>query len=140
MEKENKNKKYCGSCPDFRYEDVEGNGYCEPFNLTTSCSNTCLFYEQHNVLRLNLKAKWYEMIESGEKKEEYREIKEYWTKRLSNKKYDIVKFVYGYTRRTMMFHIKSIEESTGKEEWGAEKGEIYYVIKLGNMIKRVKEE
>lgn len=136
----NKNKKYCGSCPYFKNEDIEGNGYCEVFNLTTSCSNTCWFYEQHNVLRLNLKAKWYEMIESGEKQEEYREIKEYWTKRLSNKEYDIVEFVYGYTRRTMMFHIKSIDIATGKEEWGAEKDEKYYVIKLGNRIKRAKEE
>ena len=33
-------------------------------------------------LRLNLKGVWYDMIESGEKKEEYREIKSYWTKRL----------------------------------------------------------
>ena len=27
------------------------------------------------ILNLTLKAKWYDMIESGEKKEEYREIK-----------------------------------------------------------------
>ena len=35
------------------------------------------------ILDLPLKAKWYEMIESGEKKEEYREIKGYWIKRLA---------------------------------------------------------
>ena len=34
------------------------------------------------TLYLPLKAKWYEMIERGEKKEEYREIKPYWQKRL----------------------------------------------------------
>ena len=34
------------------------------------------------TLYLPLNAKWYEMIESGEKKEEYREIKPYWQKRL----------------------------------------------------------
>lgn len=33
-------------------------------------------------LYLSLKAKWYKMIESGEKTEEYREIKPYWEKRL----------------------------------------------------------
>lgn len=33
------------------------------------------------ILRLNLKSCWYEMIERGEKKEEYREIKEYWKKK-----------------------------------------------------------
>ena len=35
-----------------------------------------------NVLDLVLKKKWYDMIESGEKTEEYREIKPYWEKRL----------------------------------------------------------
>jgi len=34
------------------------------------------------ILDLPLKARWYDMIESGEKKEEYREIKPYWVKRL----------------------------------------------------------
>ena len=30
------------------------------------------------VLHLTLKKKWFDMILSGEKKEEYREIKSYW--------------------------------------------------------------
>lgn len=34
------------------------------------------------ILDLPLKKKWYEMIESGVKKEEYREIKPFWIKRL----------------------------------------------------------
>lgn len=34
------------------------------------------------VLDLVLKSKWYDMINSGEKKEEYREFKPYWIKRL----------------------------------------------------------
>lgn len=34
------------------------------------------------ILDLHIKAKWYDMIESGEKTEEYREIKPYWLKRL----------------------------------------------------------
>ena len=34
------------------------------------------------TLHLNLKKKWFDMILSGEKTEEYREIKEYWIKRL----------------------------------------------------------
>ena len=33
------------------------------------------------ILHLPLKAQWYEMIESGYKLEEYREIKPYWIKR-----------------------------------------------------------
>jgi hypothetical protein len=34
------------------------------------------------TLHLNLKKKWFDMIASGEKKEEYRELKPYWVKRL----------------------------------------------------------
>lgn len=34
------------------------------------------------VLHLTLKKKWFDMVGSGEKKEEYREIKPYWIKRL----------------------------------------------------------
>ena len=35
-----------------------------------------------NILHLTLKKKWFDMILSGEKTEEYREIKPYWIKRL----------------------------------------------------------
>lgn len=38
------------------------------------------------ILNLPLKARWYDMIESGEKKEEYREIKPYWYQRLYQRK------------------------------------------------------
>lgn len=34
------------------------------------------------ILHLTLKKKWFDMTESGVKKEEYREIKPYWIKRL----------------------------------------------------------
>ena len=41
------------------------------------------------ILHLTLKKQWFEKILSGEKKEEFREIKEYWNKRL-NKEYDYI--------------------------------------------------
>jgi hypothetical protein len=34
------------------------------------------------TLHLSLKKKWFDMIDSGEKTEEYREIKQYWSSRL----------------------------------------------------------
>ena len=34
------------------------------------------------TLTLSLKRQWFDMIKSGEKKEEYREISEFWRKRL----------------------------------------------------------
>jgi hypothetical protein len=36
----------------------------------------------YKTLHLTLKKKWYDMIASGEKKEEYRELSFYWIKRL----------------------------------------------------------
>lgn len=87
------------------------------------------------TLFLSLKARWYEMIESGVKLEEYREIKEYWLKRLADKKFRRVQFSYGYTKRTMTFLCDGIEIGTGNPEWGAEPGKEYFVIKLGRRIK-----
>ena len=37
------------------------------------------------TLNLTLKKKWFDMIKSGEKKEEYREIKKFWATRLLTK-------------------------------------------------------
>lgn len=37
---------------------------------------------EKKVLHLSVSKQWYDMLASGEKKEEYREIKDYWTKRL----------------------------------------------------------
>lgn len=107
------------------------------------------------TLDLVLKGKWYDMIASGEKKEEYREIKPYWEKRLLDyeaikRDYEIVsrrfmvckapleyprgfthvRFHRGYTKITMTFEIDSITSGNGKEEWGAEPGKMYFVIKL----------
>ena len=40
--------------------------------------------QKMKILHLTLKKKWFDMILSGEKKEEYREIKPYWIVRLMN--------------------------------------------------------
>ena len=41
-------------------------------------------------LQLPLKTIWFEMTQSGEKKEDYREINHYWIKRLMSKKYNAI--------------------------------------------------
>lgn len=116
-----------------------------------------------NVLHLPLKAEWYNLIESGTKTEEYREIKPFWIKRLCTKEtisklnidsiandrkalltlygmnifrfkdYDKVKFSYGYTKKTMTFDIVNISIGKGKEEWGA-MDDLLFIIKLGNRV------
>ena len=42
-----------------------------------------------DILNLTLKKKWFDMILSGEKKEEYREIKDYWARRFVSIKRDM---------------------------------------------------
>ena len=76
------------------------------------------------------------MIESGEKKEEYRQLKYYWICRLENKHFDIVEFRNGYGKKvpSMQFHIESITIGFGNPKWGARPGRKYFIIKLGKRI------
>lgn len=68
------------------------------------------------LLDLVLKAHWYDLIKSGQKKCEYREIKPYWTKRLFARPYTHVRFRRGYTKESMVFELVSIEESTEQND------------------------
>lgn len=86
------------------------------------------------ILHLPLKAKWYDMIESGKKTEEYREIKGYWQKRLVGRNYDAIQFSYGYTKRTMLFRLKEIGIGIGNPEWGAPEENVF-ILKLGERIR-----
>jgi len=104
------------------------------------------------ILHLTLKKKWFDMIASGEKKEEYREWKPYWAKRLTEgmaaacaiyagskrgwNKYDVVRFKNGYSKDALVFDIefKGMKFGYGKRKWGALPKWKYIVIKLGNLI------
>lgn len=104
------------------------------------------------MITLPIKRKWYDMILSGEKTEEYREIKPYYDSRLP-KEFGMfkegekliranvfppadlstveVKFVNGYSRKSPSFTaLCSLSIGTGKSEWGAEPGKAYYVLKI----------
>ena len=50
------------------------------------------------TLFLTLHKKWFDLIASGEKTNEYREMKPYWKTRLENKRYDDIYFRNGYQR------------------------------------------
>ena len=106
------------------------------------------------------------MILSGEKKEEYREIKksmisiffnwqetnytrenfeealkknhfkeDCWT---SLKKIGLITFSNGYAkdRRQMLIEMDCISIGKGKQEWGAKKDTFYFVLKLGEILKK----
>ena len=105
------------------------------------------------TLYLPLKAKWYDMIESGIKTEEYRKIMPYWIKRICEKSkgciygrdgmcelcmhtYGVhtnitdVCFSYGYTKRKMLFPVEKISIGEGNPQWGAPNDETVFIIKL----------
>lgn len=97
------------------------------------------------TLKLTLKKKWFDLIKSGIKKEEYREIKRYWETRfavmLTNKQhYDAIEFKNGYSKNAPKFliELKGIRIGTGKAEWGAEKGVKYFMLELGEIINEQK--
>ena len=107
------------------------------------------------TLHLTLKKKWFDMILSGEKKEEYRAVKDYWMKRLAGvkgcgtsynftilcnrqnkcKEYDYIFFKNGYAKDapSMLIECKGIEVAQGKKKWGAPDHRVF-VIKLGEII------
>ncbi len=91
---------------------------------------------EKRILYLTLKKQWFNLINSGFKTEEYREIKPYWEKRFDNKTYDVVEFRNGYHKDApkMSFKINEIFKGNGRVEWGAIQGETYYIIKLGERI------
>jgi len=87
------------------------------------------------VLHMTLKKRWFDMILSGEKTEEYREIKPYWTKRLE-KTYDVIRFRNGYGSKVPVFDIEFLGAvvSRGRAEWGAP-DKVVYVLSLGKLLK-----
>lgn len=68
------------------------------------------------ILDLVMKGYWYDKIKIGHKKCEYREIKEYWKKRLFSKPYTHVRFRRGYSKEYMIFELAGIEITTEKND------------------------
>lgn len=89
--------------------------------------------EHSDTLHLVLRHKWYDMIESGKKSEEYREINDYWKKRFEKFSYSRVRFHRGYTSRTLTFELKKIKIGTGNPEWGAPCYDVF-ILKLGRLV------
>lgn len=102
--------------------------------------------EGNKMLHLTIKKKWFDMIKSGDKTEEYRDIKLYWIKRLKCSEMEdtgAIKFDNYFTHVTFYngcapskkfphftMLIDHIDMGIGKEEWGAEPERRYFVIKV----------
>lgn len=92
------------------------------------------------MLTLPIHRKWYDMILSGEKKEEYRSITPYYTSRfehlwqgslIGGKAKRKIRFRNGYSRRSPYFVATvTIRQGTGKPEWGAEAGKEYFILEI----------
>lgn len=92
------------------------------------------------MLTLPIKKKWFDMILSGEKKEEYRKINSYYTTRFGivypndpkyADKYFNVTLSNGYRKNSPKIKCFClIYKDYGKEEWGAEPNKLYYVLKI----------
>ena len=99
-----------------------------------------------SILCLTLKRKWFDMIAKGIKKEEYRTIKSYWTKRLFTKvpiemeayrpnHFDEIIFKNGYAKDapTMTVECKGIGIGKAKAKWSDNwKGKVI-IIYLGKI-------
>lgn len=108
------------------------------------------------ILHLNLKAKWFDMIEQQIKLQEYRDYTDYWHRvfktvlndnnqmddkiKIKGKYYNptdvIICFSNGYAknRRQMYVEIKEFGRGLGREEWGAIPKKWYYILTLGNIL------
>jgi hypothetical protein len=95
-------------------------------------SNCCA----SSILRLTLKKKWFDMIASGEKCEEYRTPSKWILSRLEGKEYDVLEFKNGYGPNvpTMQVEFLGWHHFTGRPEWGFEGWKPVVVIQLGRVI------
>lgn len=88
------------------------------------------------MLTLPIKKKWFDMIKSGEKKEEYREIKPYYDIRFKidppfESDFESIIFRNGYRKDSPKIKCYClIYRDYGKIEWGAEPNKKYYVLKI----------
>jgi hypothetical protein len=97
----------------------------------------------NRVLVLSVKKKWFDLIKSGEKKEEYRKLNEYWKKRLGFKAgyYKNFKFIefrngYGFNVPKFKVELLSIQVQTPNPKWidNSINFENCFVLQLGAIL------
>ena len=95
-----------------------------------------VFYKLAETRHLVLEAKWYDMINAGIKKEEYRYGRIYDLMYQRWQKYDTITFHRGYTKVTCEFVLDGMSPyHEGKPEWGAPEDVDYYTIFLGKRVR-----
>lgn len=91
------------------------------------------------MLTLPIKKKWWDMIASGEKQEEYRDITPYWSKRFQQapriladgKQQFHAVLRAGYRKDSPRLAIRCwVDKGEGKTAWGAERGKQYFRLHI----------
>lgn len=90
------------------------------------------------MLTLTIKKKWFDMIKSGIKKEEYREINRYYDSRFDKYFYknnvltpNYIIFRNGYKKDSPKIKcLCDLAQGFGKEEWGATPEHGYYILEI----------
>lgn len=92
------------------------------------------------MLTLPIKKQWFDMILSGEKKEEYRDMTPYYTKRFMNlwkgsliggQTERKIKLRNGYGKNAPTATVAvTISTGLGKLEWGAIPGRNYFILHI----------
>lgn len=92
------------------------------------------------MLTLPIKKQWFDMILSGEKKEEYRDMTPYYTKRFTNlwngsliggQAERKIKLRNGYGKNDPTATVSvTISTGLGKLEWGAVPGRHYFILHI----------
>jgi len=115
---------------------------------------------REKILYLTLKKKWFDMIVSGEKREEYRGVTDYWMIRLAGikgcgtsynftllcnkgnkcREYDFVVFRNGYSKTSpqAMFECKGITVRQGKARVGHGTDFSFKIKNLGVIYEKIK--
>jgi len=86
--------------------------------------------KETRILHLNLHREFFDLIERGLKKTEYRECTPYWRRRLEGRDYDVIRFRNGYATKAPIMDVQYVTKGFrvvgGKKE---------YAIRLGKILK-----
>ena len=107
-----------------------------------------------SILPLVLKKKWYDLIASGEKTEEYRDAKPFWDKRINKwkskqsnscnstetNKLQVIGFSCGYKKPDMFFLVNRISKGANSvhPEWGEPESD-HWILALREKVEIVEK-
>jgi hypothetical protein len=81
------------------------------------------------ILHLTLHRRWFDAIASGVKREEYRDIKPYWNRRLECRTYDEIHFRNGYAKDAAFMRVECLGLRRGQFE-----GREVHALQLGQIL------